>query len=312
MTPKINTFSTSSKPRKLKSLDIKYNNKKDSYEFNKSSVNFFINIGLQITRRCNLQCIHCCETNQMPDISMQKIEIIIDKLSDAGLKKICITGGEPFLRKDLVEILKYIFNKNIKITLLTNGYLLSKKKLSEIKPFIENIRFSLHGKEDTTNKIMCNKEAYSKIIKGISIANNLNIPISVVSSIFYKNFYEMYDIAKICENNHVEKLYFFSLISRGRGNDIKNNISFDKIAKSIKKIQKDIEKEKWNLDINGIDWSIEGQCVLIFPDGNIVAVPSFKDVKNEKILGNIFCDDLKDIWNTFPFKKEYLSYYKNH
>jgi len=114
----------------------KYNIKKDSYNFFENSINFFINVGLQITRHCNLKCIHCCESDQMPDNSIQKIKIIIDKLSNAGLKKICITGGEPFLRKDLTEILEYVFNKNIQITLSTNGFLIDKEKLSQIKPFI--------------------------------------------------------------------------------------------------------------------------------------------------------------------------------
>jgi len=193
-------------------------------------------------------------------------------------------------------------------------FLLTKKNYLKSNHLFDNIRFSLHGTNNTTNKIMSHEKAYDKIMNSIKIANDLNIPISVVSSIFSENFNEMYDVAKICEDNKVEKLYFFSLISRGRGNHIyKNkNISFQKISDSMKKIQKIASKEKWNLEINTINWSIEGQCVLIFLNGNIVAVPSFEDKDNHKILGNVFNDNLKDVWATFPFKREYLLYYKNH
>ena len=132
---------------------MKYNIKKDSYKFEEKTIDFFINIGLQLTRKCNLLCVHCCEPEQIDDLPFERIKLLVDKLVTDGLEKICITGGEPFLRKDLVPILEYIHGKGIYVTLSTNGTMVDKLKLKAIKPFVNNIRFSLHGKEKTHEKI---------------------------------------------------------------------------------------------------------------------------------------------------------------
>jgi len=250
----------------------------------------------------------------MLDLSLIKIKKVIDKLSDGGLKKICITGGEPFLRKDIVEICRYIHNKGMLATLSTNGFLLNKKKILEIKPYVDNIRFSLHGTEEIHNQIVKNKKGFEKVIGSIKMATDLGMPVSVVASIFNRNHQTMLDIAKICEEQKVEKLYFFSLISRGRAHPIydKEYMPFKNIQTSFKKIINIAKKESWNLDMNLVDWSIEGQCVLVFPDGRLAGVPSFQDKDNTNIIGNILKESPSNLWNKYLFKDNYINYYKNH
>lgn len=293
---------------------LKYNVKKDSYSFEKQSVDFFINIGLQVTRRCNLKCIHCCEPEQLPDVSLEQIKNNVDKLSTAGLKKICITGGEPFLRKDLADILKYIHDKKIYITFSTNGSLLDKSKLADIKPYIDNIRFSLHGMKKTHEKITLHKGSFEKVLESIHISRDLNIPVSVVASIFSPNHSEMFDIAKLCENLGVAKLYFFSLISRGRGSHLyeKGYVSFEELQAKFNEILGISQKESWDLNMNIIDWSKEGQCVLLFPNGDLVGVPSFNDKNNTKVIGNLTKDNPGTLWDNYIFKDNYIAYYKLH
>lgn len=66
---------------------IHYDNNKDSYSYNRDSVDFFINIGLVVTRMCNFQCIHCCETPNSEKSDLSDIKKIVDELSKNNLKK---------------------------------------------------------------------------------------------------------------------------------------------------------------------------------------------------------------------------------
>ncbi|MDO9231327.1 MAG: radical SAM protein [bacterium] len=293
---------------------MKYNIKKDSYKFSEKKVNSFINIALRVTRNCNLHCVHCCESEKIQELSLDVIKKIIDKLSGGGLNKICITGGEPLLRNDIVEIMQYAHNKKMLVTLSTNGFILNEEKLIEIKPYIDNIRFSLHGTENIHNEIVQNKDGFKRVVESINIATKLGVPVSVVASIFVKNYSTMLDIAKICEKHKVEKLYFFSLISRGRAHPIydKEYEPFINIKNSFDKISNIAQRESWNLGMNVIDWSLEGQCVLILPDGNVVGVPSFNDKNHAKIVGNILQENINFLWDNYPFKDNYIKYYKNH
>lgn len=293
---------------------MKYNIKRDSYAFSNDSINFFINVGLQVTRRCNLKCVHCCEPAQIPDMPLKDILVIVDKLANGGLKKICITGGEPLLREDLVTILEYVHLKKICITLSTNGLILDEDKLTTIKPYIDNIRFSLHGKKETHDEITGFTGSFDKVVDSIKLATGSGIPVSVVMSVIHKNYAEMLDVARICEDNNVGKLHYFSLIKRGRGNGLygEEAIPFTKIKSAFDSILITSKKEHWNLELNIVDWSVEGQCIIVFPNGDLVGVPSFEDTDNTKVIGNLLTDAPQSLWTTYPFKENYVQYYKAH
>ncbi len=292
---------------------FEYNVNKDRYLFKKESVNFFINVGFQVTRKCNLSCIRCCESGQIDGAPLEKIKTLIDKLACSGMKKICITGGEPLLREDLPEIVKHAHEMGLFVTLSTNALLLDEKKLLAIKPNIHNIRFSLHGKQNTHDNIVGHSGHFQKVIQSMKLANQMEIPVSVVSPIIQENHAEMHEIAEICEKNRVEKLYFFSLILRGRGLGLeKQAVQFSRIAREFAKISVLAKKNSYNLDLNIIDWSIEEQCCLVFPNGDLAGVPSFNYADNTRIVGNFFEDSAESLWAKYPFKENYLNYYKNH
>jgi len=139
---------------------IEYNTQQDSYCFNKDEIDFFINIGIVVTQRCNLRCIHCCEKVQPDEGNLSQIKKIIDKLAENNIKKICVTGGEPLLRKDIIDILKYIHSKKIDLTFSTNGTLVTREFLEKIKPYIQNIRFSIYGSEENHKAVTQKEDGY--------------------------------------------------------------------------------------------------------------------------------------------------------
>lgn len=298
----------------MKTMKFFYDTRKDSYRFEDEPVNFFINVGLQVTRRCNLKCLYCCEDGLIPDASLKMIQKMVDILVSNGLKRISVTGGEPLLRQDLKDILKYIKEKNVTITLSTNGMNLSEKILKEIRPYIDNIRFSIRGLEKIHNAITGNPESFKKVMEAVALSKDFGLPVSVVTTIIGDNLKYMEDIARLCEKIGVEKLYFFSLIQRGRAIKIYNKeyVQIDKINREYNRIVELSKNEGWNIDIKVTNYTIEGECVLIFPNGDVVGVPSFTSDKNQLILGNVLRDNVADLWKKYPFKENYINYYRNH
>jgi MoaA/NifB/PqqE/SkfB family radical SAM enzyme len=290
---------------------ITYNNKKDTYIFgNKNTIDFFISVSFVVTRRCVLRCIHCFEKKSIKEARLTSIKKIIDKLPKRKLSKICITGGEPLIRKDIVDILKYVHNKGIAISFSTNGMLLNKTKLLEIKPFIDSIRLSIHGNEKNHDSVTLKKGSFKKVIECLKITSQLKIPAVLMTTVMKKNLYDLPDIFEICDKYNVSKLYLFSLVPTGRGKRIYNKeyispkIISDETLKNSKKIS--------SCHIKIVDWSIEGQCILIYENGNVVAQPSYEDKGNRKIVGNLLKDSPECIWKNYPFKKEHIKYYMSY
>lgn len=128
---------------------------------------------LSITDRCNLRCQYCMEENEnnfIPDnslITLENIKIIVIAASKLGVKKIRLTGGEPLLRADVVEIVRFIRSIPTieEISITTNGILLEEKIDDLIKAGLDRINVSL----DTVNP-----EIYSKITRWGNLEKVLN------------------------------------------------------------------------------------------------------------------------------------------
>ncbi len=86
---------------------------------------------LELTFRCNLRCQHCYVShghNGIPrqqELNTSEIQRIIDEVVDAGCLWFLITGGEPLVRRDFLDIYTYAKRKGLIITLFTNGTLIT-------------------------------------------------------------------------------------------------------------------------------------------------------------------------------------------
>lgn len=135
----------------------------------------------EITQDCNQNCIYCYNVWRHRDypkglLSIDKWKKIILKLKEeTKVNLISLSGGEPLLYHDLIDLIKFIRGQNIKINLLTNGSLIDEKiakKLSEFDISIFEIplvsyRKNIHQKLKGTND-------FNKVIEGIANIQSFN------------------------------------------------------------------------------------------------------------------------------------------
>ena len=83
---------------------------------------------LELTHRCNLDCVHCYlgpraerQAHQDREIGTARIHALIDEITEAGCLNLLITGGEPLLREDFPEIYRHAKENGLLVTLFTNG-----------------------------------------------------------------------------------------------------------------------------------------------------------------------------------------------
>jgi len=180
---------------------------------------FFLNrtpshLILFITSNCNLRCKHCFYWKELNKPKKELTLKEIDKISQnfKHIHYLTITGGEPTLRKDVLEIIR-TFYKNNKVKHLafhTNGYLPEKvKELSEqfIKEFpdmITTISLSLDQIEEKHDEIRGRKNSYKNLTKTIKILKpllkNKNFDINVNSVFSSYNQDEIFKIHDLIEN----------------------------------------------------------------------------------------------------------------
>lgn len=124
----------------------------------------------EITHQCNYNCSYCifsCNQKKVPgELTTEECFHVIDELTKKGFKHLKITGGEPFLRNDIIEILRYA---SLKLTtdISTNASLLTKEKvelLNQIK--LKMIHVSLDGLKEAHESVR-GTNTYKRTIQGL-------------------------------------------------------------------------------------------------------------------------------------------------
>ncbi|MBU1627447.1 radical SAM protein, partial [bacterium] len=138
---------------------------------------------LSVTDRCNLDCIYCLPSRRLSYLDrddilgFEEILRILNLFVKLGIKKIRITGGEPLLRKNVLDLIASIRKiENIeKLAITTNGILL-KEVAAELKRIgIDSINISLDSLDRNRFKEITGVDALSKVTAGIDEALKVGI-----------------------------------------------------------------------------------------------------------------------------------------
>ena len=108
---------------------------------------------LILTNRCNNNCVYCQIPKNLKcdELNTEQVKKIIHELKKIGIWRISLSGGEPLIRDDIKEIIDYCHEKDIFVSLNTNGKLV-KKRISDIKKVnlvLGNLRMNRHQLHNT-------------------------------------------------------------------------------------------------------------------------------------------------------------------
>lgn len=139
---------------------------------------------LLVTKECNYKCIFCHGEGLLERVKSSLSPNDYAFLFSVANKKhkintVTITGGEPLIRKDVIELTQKLFGEGAKITLTTNGYLLGKK--TEIGRYLKKVNISLHTMDPLKyEKLVKIKNSFIKLKDSIKLFREENENIKIV------------------------------------------------------------------------------------------------------------------------------------
>jgi cyclic pyranopterin phosphate synthase len=127
---------------------------------------------ISVTSRCNLNCIYCHNEGEVDpdgDMSVDEIKRICKAFYDLGVRKVKITGGEPLIRKDIVDLVAEMppFED---ISLVTNGTFLAKKAYDLKEAGLDRVNVSLDTLREDRYEFISGKRMLKKVVDGIYTA----------------------------------------------------------------------------------------------------------------------------------------------
>lgn len=174
------------------------------------------------TRQCNLKCIHCYANASMSKdreaLGTTDGYKLIRNLAEFGVPAILFSGGEPLLRKDVFELARYAVSQNIRISLSTNGTLISADTARLIRDIgFSEVGISLDGIGLVNDRFRGVEGAFEKALEGIRNCVAQGIRVSLRLTMTAYNCEEITAIFALAEKENIERICFYHLAYSGRG-----------------------------------------------------------------------------------------------
>jgi MoaA/NifB/PqqE/SkfB family radical SAM enzyme len=137
---------------------------------------------LHVTYRCNLGCRYCgYHERKTEELETDKLISLIDEFYHLGTRFIVISGGEPLLRDDIGQVIKFCKNKRMFVSMNSNGIFV-KQRIGELRS-IDRLKLSLDGPKEINDQVK-GEGTYDKVIEAIEVCKSegLNVSITTVIS----------------------------------------------------------------------------------------------------------------------------------
>ena len=285
-------------------------------------------ISIEILQRCPNRCIYCSSHSNPQATHIIPFEIIKNVIDDAkslGCKTVCLSGGEPFLHPQILDIISYIAKQQLICYVYTSGIYMKDEVYSSLpNEYIEAIRgmvvkvifnveadsSTLYGKimgTDVGGFDMMKKSINDCVSSGLVVETHV-VPMQV-------NFKHLKSIFEMCYQLGVSKVSILRLVMQGRALE---NLSLVKltgedsreVTKQIKAL-KEAYKGKVRIGLPYSDSNCRIYCkaasdkINIRYDGNVYPCEVFKDDLLNAKLGcepdNVWKDSFYDLYQNSPY-----------
>ena len=275
-----------------------------------------------VTLKCNLKCSHCyinAKEKSLPDeLSTDAAKMLIHQITEVSRPLLILSGGEPLLREDIYEIIRYGVDRGLRMGMGSNGMLIDDEVTRRLEDAgMGTVAISLDSSiPERHDEFRGVKGCWEHAINAIKSLKNSRIQVQVNCTVTPQNYDEVDDIMSRAEDLGVENFHLFFLVPTGRGTDIKDitpRMYEDMITSTLAKTtkyklnikpscapqfmrvakQQEIDMSRW---VRGCMAGL--YYCRIYPSGEVTPCPYMP-----LNLGNVRERSFKDIWfNSEVFK----------
>lgn len=290
-------------------------------------------VWLNITRLCNLHCLHCdLDAGAEPGsrLTPREIQETITEALTLTMKSqllVALTGGEPLMRKDFLDIVELLSqNKNVRIQIITNGTLINQHIAETLSHYMNSMQLkgvvlvSLDGATQKTHEYLRGKGTFSKTLEGIRLLTNHGCPTTISMCIHNQNFHEIERFVELGESLGVDHVDFSVLRRVGRvvTNTMLETPSYYEVIKKLESILVKSTPERIQfmssvfiplcllpvvLPMRSVNCGCGFKTLGIDYNGDVYPCVSWMGKKDQK-MGNIRNTSLKTLYFDTPLSKK--------
>jgi len=162
-------------------------------------------LSLCITGRCNLKCRYCYYADEMAarnDLPTERWLALFEELGRLGVQHVCLSGGEPFTRKDLFELVDGIVANRMRYSMLTNGTLIGPDTLaafdvSKRRLRMDYIQISIDGSRAEIHDSSRPPKSFDRALAALRMLKDAGFPVAVRVTVNRTNLDDLPNIARL-------------------------------------------------------------------------------------------------------------------
>ena len=222
---------------------------------------------LNITKRCNLKCVHCYagsnESTPHNELSTDEWLRVLDDLAEFGCPVVLFSGGEPLLHPGIIRLAQHAVDSGMRAVISSNGTLITPEKVRELASIgLSYIGISMDGGREIHDKFRGVKGAYDKTIEGLRIAKESGIKTGIRFTMTKRNVDEIPGLMELIDKENIPRICFYHLVYSGRGEElIEESLPFDKtrdVVDMIIDLTADLHRRGKKVEVLTVDNHCDG------------------------------------------------------
>ncbi len=192
-----------------------------------------------VTRRCNLKCVHCYAGSRniryKDELTTEEGKALIRDLADFGSPVLLLSGGEPLMREDLPELAQEAVDRGMRVVISTNGTLITEKTAAVYRKIgLSYVGVSLDGTRETHDRFRGVKGAFDSTLRGIRICRDAGIKVGIRFTMNRQNAADIPAVFDLIEEENIPRACFYHLVYSGRGSKLmEEDLSHDETRRVI-------------------------------------------------------------------------------